>query len=207
MFFPTQPKNPRLLSTTLTALTLVLFTTSLASAQQKNTPSSAPAQEASHALRLGFDVEIDPLAYAVKGHSLHVGIWLDQLRLDLGSFGLEIPEFAHGQKGFTSSFSGFGTKADWFFHRDRDGWFLGLEAGLARVTIARPQEQLAAQHLQISMGARAGYRWTLVDSFYVEPWIGVGYALGAKDVQLGQERFENNPLVIFPTIHIGYQIN
>ena len=35
----------------------------------------------------------------------------------------------------------------------------------------------------------------------------MGYALGAKDVELGGERYESNPLTIFPTLHLGYQID
>jgi hypothetical protein len=155
---------------------------------------------------VGWDVEIDPLAYALKGHSLHVGLWLKQWRLDLGSFGLTVPSWVHGQEGFTQSFSGFGMKLDYFINPTQDGIFLGLETGLARTTIRQESTGLSDTLPVLNAGGRVGYRWTLGEHFFVSPWVGVGYAFGARDSVLGDAQFSSQRITIFPTIHVGYQI-
>ena len=163
------------------------------------------AGEAPGEASVGFDVEIDPLAYALEGHSLHVGVWLGRVRLDLGSFGLVVPTFAHGNDNFEVSFSGYGTKADLYFNDDRDGVYLGVQLGVSRVTTRRVALDLAEVHMQSEASGRIGYRWLSKSGFYVTPWVGVGYTFGAKDVALGGEVLEGNPLLIFPTVHLGYQ--
>ncbi|MEL6181801.1 MAG: hypothetical protein AAFS10_22770, partial [Myxococcota bacterium] len=42
-------------------------------AKAQGTPEADVKQDAEHLL--AFDLEIDPLAYALGGHSLHAGIW------------------------------------------------------------------------------------------------------------------------------------
>lgn len=158
-----------------------------------------------HAQQLGVDAEVDPIAYAANGHSLHVGVWLDAWRFDLGSFAAELPAFAHGNPGFEVHFTGFGAKVDRYLDAEGEGWFFGVEGALVRATIQRPDLQLADDHLQATLGVRGGYRWTFLERFYLQPWIGLGYAFNAKDVTLGEQRFEGSPFTVFPTVHVGYR--
>ena len=46
------------------------------------------------------DVEIDPIAYALDGHSMHVGLRLNHQRFDLGNFAAAVPAAFHGNDGF-----------------------------------------------------------------------------------------------------------
>lgn len=186
-----------------TLIALILLSTLSLSAE-----AAAQGSVASHTQppSIGWDVEVDPLAYALKGHSLHVGLWMKQWRLDLGSFGLAAPSWIHGQEGFTQSFSGFGLKLDYFFKPSRAGVFVGLETGLARTTIRQESTGLSDTLPVLNAGGRAGYRWTFGERFFVSPWVGVGYAFGAHDSVLGGARFSPQRITVFPTIHVGYQI-
>ena len=65
-----------------------------------------PRQEAV----LEADVEVDPTAYALGGHSLHAGIARGHWRVDLGNFAMDLPAFAHADDGVAVSFDGFGAK-------------------------------------------------------------------------------------------------
>lgn len=155
----------------------------------------------------GFDVETDPLAFIAQGHSLHAGIWWDDVRLDVGSFGLVIPEFVHGQSGFEAAFTGFGTKADVFWGDRRDGLLTGVELAVSRVTVRHLESTASDVQTQVGVSGRVGYRWASEAGLYVQPWVGVGYMFGGSDVVLGGERFETAPLTVFPTVHVGYQID
>ena len=180
--------------TMLTLITLLGFH-SMSFAQTAPAPSS-----------IGWDVEVDPLAYALKGHSLHVGLWWQQWRVDLGSFALTAPTWSHGQDGFTQSFTGFGTKVDRFFGGTRDGFFVGAEAGLAYTTVRLDETGQSDTMPVLNVGGRAGYRWSITERFYATPWLGVGYAFGARDSTWGEARFSPQRVTVFPTLHVGYRI-
>jgi hypothetical protein len=168
-------------------------------------PSLAQAEESSHApsTAVTADVELDPIAYALDGYSLHVGINRDHLRLDLGAYALAIPAWVHGQEGFDASFDGYGAKLQYFLRGDRLGAFAGIGGGVARVRIER--DGLAARETMFSAGAHVGYRFAIAKGIYATPWIGVDYAFDPADVMLGGERFEGKHWSVFPTVHLGYR--
>lgn len=192
------------------ALALVSFSflaSNTASATEPIAPSDAlhdeprsPVQE-----RLLVDVELDPIAYALDGHSVHVGLTLGHWRFDLGAFGLELPTWAHGNDGFTASFSGFGVKAQLYLDAPASGPFVGVGLGLARTLVERDGTDLADRSRALSAGLELGWLIPIVEGLYLKPWVGIGWAFGTEDVVLGDERFEANPLQIFPTVHLGYR--
>ncbi|REL32920.1 hypothetical protein DYD21_13970 [Rhodohalobacter sp. SW132] len=71
----------------------------------------------------GFDIDIDPIAFALNGFSIHGGYVTGAYRFDLGIFGLDLPEWVHGNEDFDSSFIGAGWKVDRFFKGYADGFF------------------------------------------------------------------------------------
>lgn len=166
---------------------------------------AAPVTEVSaEADPLRADVELDPLAYAFGGYSVHVGVGADHLRFDLGAFGLDMPDWAHGQDGFSVGFDGFGVKAHLFLEADGTGGFVGLSAGLVRTLVRRDGTELARRDTHFSAGVELGWLFRVAGGFYVKPWVGVGWDFGAEDVTLGDATFEAQPLQVFPTVHLGW---
>jgi hypothetical protein len=151
------------------------------------------------------DVEVDPLAYAAGGHSVHVGLGRGRVRFDLGAFAADIPEWLHGNDGFDARFDGFGAKLDVFLRESWSGPFAGVEAGLLGTTLRSPDGGHDFDR-RLQVGGRAGWRIPLPAGFYATPWIGVGYAIGAGDRRVGAYVYEESPWVIFPTLHVGYRI-
>lgn len=151
------------------------------------------------------DAEIDPTAYVLDGHSVHVGVGAGHLRVDLGAFAMTLPAAIHGQDGFTAAFDGFGAKAQYFLRDDRAGLFAGVDAGLVRLDVARDGTDLAARDRQLQAGVHLGYRFSLPADLYVTPWLGVGYAFGVDDVTLGGATFESTRVTVFPAVHLGYR--
>lgn len=190
-------KVPRYaITTTLAIASIGIAATTYA----QDGPATTP-EPAFHA-----DAEVDPLAYALGGHSVHFGVGHAKLRLDLGAFALDLPGFVQGNDGFDASFSGFGVKAHLYPFAEQKGFFAGIEAGVARMLVAKHGTDRAARRTTVSAGVDVGVRIMLVGEFYVTPWIGVSYDFGAKDVALDGATYHRNPVVVFPTVHLGYRL-
>jgi hypothetical protein len=151
------------------------------------------------------DIEIDPTAYALAGNSIHAGVGYRHLRLDLGNFGLDLPQFVHGADGFDVGFTGYGVKLQYFRTGDQRGWYAGVDANVTRVHIRRQGTELGADDRQFGVGVHAGYRFALPAGFYVTPWLGIGYELGARDVMLDGKTYQAQSFTVFPAVHLGYR--
>ena len=180
-------------------------------ADSKPVPREPPASGASEpgnaasaaAKRWGADIELDPIAYALAGFSLHAGITYGKFRLDLGAFGLDIPEFVHEDAGFDQSFSGYGIKLQYFPFAEQAGAFVGLNGAVGHALTELAGTELAERHLEGNTALQVGYRLLLPADFFVAPWISIGYRWGARDVTLGGKTAGADPLTIFPTVHVG----
>jgi hypothetical protein len=153
------------------------------------------------------DVELDPLAYVVDGHSLHVGLRLAHQRFDLGNFAAAVPEIFHGNPGFRSYFSGLGAKWDLCWRESCNGAFAGLDISVARNWITLAENGETADRRNVIAGIRVGYRFTFRDDgrgFFIVPWASVGYSWVSRSVSLGGRRFDDSRLGVFPTVHVGY---
>lgn len=150
------------------------------------------------------DIELDPLAYALGGTSVHVGIHEGHIRGDLGAFSLDVPEAFHGNEGFALSMAGAGAKVDYFPFSKRSGFFAGVEASFAKTTVIEEESRSAVRRTNLNLGVRAGYRIDLTDALFLSPWVGVGYATG-DDVLIAGKTFKHTHLTLFPTVHVGYK--
>lgn len=178
---------------------LCLLRPTQAQAQANQTPAESRT-------RLHSDFEVDPTAYILDGYSLHAGIGWKRVRVDLGAFAMRIPDAIHGQKGYDVNFDGFGVKLQLFPFAEQSGLVIGADSGIARVLIRRRNTQLAERDRQVAFGLNLGYRIVITQGFYVTPWVGVSHTLGAEDVRLGGSTYESNPWLVFPAVHLGYQI-
>jgi hypothetical protein len=157
-----------------------------------------------HAADLRVDVEVDPMAYALQGHSVHVGVGTGRFRFDVGAFGLELPAWAKPNTAFDAGFAGFGAKAHAHWFEDGTGPFAGVGLGAVRTVVQHRASGVAARDTSLGVGVEVGWLVPLVAGLYVKPWVGVSRTLGAEDVEVDGERFEAVRWQVFPTVHLGY---
>ena len=187
-----------------TIITACILAASLIGADTVHADDSAGDSAPRSQSGLAWDIEVDPIAYALDGYSFHIGLGWERVRLDLGAFGLGLPEALHGNEGIDGSFRGFGAKLDLFPWARQRGAFIGVQTGIATVTVRDQASGISAEGTTFDFSARVGYRFEIGGGFFVSPWIGVGYAKG-EDIDVGGATWEHNPLVIFPTVHVGYR--
>lgn len=152
------------------------------------------------------DVEVDPTAYIFNGNSLHVGLGYARWRLDLGNFGMDVPDFAEPNGGFAASGHGYGLKLQLFPLAEQAGLVVGVDSAVARMNVRQRSSGVALTQTQLVAGVNAGYRWLLPASFYVTAWLGLSYSFGARDLSFAGADYEMNPWRVFPAIHLGYQL-
>jgi hypothetical protein len=173
----------------------------VARSAKPGTEPDCPSERGFHA-----DLELDPTAYALGGFSLHVGLGFRKLRLDLGVFGLRVPEFVHQQPDFSVRAAGYGLKLQYFPFAEQRGAFVGVDGAVTHSDVHLQGSQLSARDDQLVVGVNGGIRIDIVGGLFVTPWISVGYAFAGDDVTLGGETFSSSPVIIFPALHFGYRL-
>lgn len=173
-------------------------TTTLTESPPPGPPRDVPAV-------LHADVEVDPAGYLLDGYSLHVGLGWKRLRVDLGAYAMALPRAVHGHDDLDVSFDGYGVKVQYFLFSEQRGGFVGVDAGVVRPTIAKPGTQLAVRNTELGVGVNLGWRFNLPASFYLTPWLGVGYGFNPHTVSLAGSSYEGSHLSIFPAVHLGYR--
>lgn len=170
---------------------------------------SVIAQE--NKLKNSWEVEIDPIAYILKGYSLHGIYQVNHLRYDLGIFGIEQPESYHGNDGYSLMSRGFGAKATYLL-KGIPGFYTGLGAGLAFHTAKNDASLDKAKGTSASLGVIIGYRLFFKNvkspdlrGLYVTPWVSFDYNHPLKKIAFDNYNFKMKNFSIFPTIHIGYR--
>jgi hypothetical protein len=155
---------------------------------------------------IALDVEVDPIAYALGGYSVHAGLRYQRLRFDLGAFAAEVPEGMHGQDGFEQYAGGFGVKVDYTPFEALDGLMFGASLNVIREDVRSEASGRAASARRVSVGGRVGYEIDVAGGFYVLPWFGVDVFFQDRAVTLDGERFDPGQVILFPTVHLGYRI-
>ncbi|HET9930790.1 MAG TPA: hypothetical protein VFQ35_08890 [Polyangiaceae bacterium] len=166
----------------------------------------APATSA-RAQRRAFhlDLETDPTAFAFNGYSLHAGLGYRHVRLDLGVYAMDVPGFVETNDGFESSFRGAGAKLQLFLFDEQKGGFVGIDGGMNQLRIQESRTSARDSQWQGSLGVNLGWRFVLPFGFYATPWLGLGYALNAKDMSVAGKTYNPNSFTIFPAVHVGYR--
>ncbi|GAA4467734.1 hypothetical protein GCM10023189_51920 [Nibrella saemangeumensis] len=171
------------------------------------TQAWAQTKEPSHT----WEIEIDPIAYALKGYSVH-GIYAPgRWRFDAGVFGIQVPESFHGNKGFSVYTQGIGVKANYLLQGTR-GLFTGIGVGYSKDKVRHNQTQASDTGHTLSVGPHIGYRFFLQKKadgtphgLYIAPWVSVDYHLHTDKVKFQDLTYTNKNWGYFPTVHIGYR--
>lgn len=156
-----------------------------------------------------WELEADPVAYALNGFSVHAVRVQDRMRFDLGVFGLQVPESFNANKGFEVYSRGAGLKVNYLLN-SKETWFAGAGFGYLNNTIRQRESSLTQVQHTIGTGVHVGYRIYLFRNFnygkiYLTPWISMDYNKALKPVQFNGETYKTVPLSFFPTVHIGYR--
>jgi len=152
------------------------------------------------------DIEIDPVAYALNGYSVHVALGPSKLRVDLGAYAMALPEVMHGNEDFEVSFDGFGANVQYFPSGGHTGGWVGLGGAVIRTLVERRATDLADRQRSVHSGVSTGWRFDLGRDFFINPWVGVGYLFHTRDVTLGGSTYEPNRITVFPAVHLGYRV-
>jgi hypothetical protein len=173
-----------------------LFTVGAALLLALPSPSPVAAQ---------VEVEVDPIAYALDGFSLHVAKVLGSVRVNVGTFGIEVPGAFHGNDGWRQTMRGAGLKVDYLGSRI-DGFFLGLDGGYMRDRYSLTATGAAEARNVVGIGVRGGYRLPLGGrGLYVAPWMSVSYNFNGDPVTIDGQSFERSGVQLFPTVHVGWR--
>jgi hypothetical protein len=152
-----------------------------------------------------WDIESDPTAFVLHGHSAHLGYLTGRLRFDLGAYGTDIPRWVHRNEGFHASMRGYGIKVQYFLSGDTAGWFAGGGFGRARLHVEADDTGRGANQSSPSVGVESGYRLGLGQRFHVTAWGGVDYLQRARAIRMGAGTYENRRLQPFAAVHLGYR--
>jgi hypothetical protein len=171
--------------------------------------SQLMAQKDSLRFKKTFEIEVDPLAYLLKGYSVH-GIYNhNHLRFDLGYFGIEIPGEWIGNENYTIRNTGFGLKINYMLKKV-NGLYSGIDFGYGETTATENESKLQDKGHNLSLGTHLGYRIFLfpnqknaLNGLYLTPWAGISYNHVYDKIKF--ENYKNSKLGYFATFHIGYR--
>ncbi len=169
----------------------------------------ATAQNHKQEFKNTFELEVDPIAYVMKGYSVHGVYNMQRLRFDLGVFGIEQPGSITGNKNFNVMTRGFGLKVNYLITGVK-GLYAGADLGYAANDVSIKESTVKDMGHNLSAGVHAGYRFFLfphnksfLSGLYITPWAGVSYNHVYDKVKLAGYKEGNTGY--FATLHIGYR--
>jgi hypothetical protein len=164
-------------------------------------PSPSPSKERAFAV----DMEIDPVAFALGGMSLHIGLRTDVSRIDFGVYSLGVPALFHGVEDVQVFLSGFELRYDHTIHEKTRGLYLGAQITVNRVEFVQVSTSESAVTRDVRLGVQVGYRIQILEAgLYVNPWLGVFYRAGVDSVDVGSIDFVEPRISPFPAVHVGW---
>ncbi|HET9239137.1 MAG TPA: hypothetical protein VFO10_17895 [Oligoflexus sp.] len=165
-------------------------------------PFLLASQASAESSRIQWDVEVDPIAYAMQGFSVHLGLSPAYGRWDLGVYGMKLPSDVVDNDNFEASFRGAGVKWD-LKRADERGWFLGIEGGWSEQKFVHIPSSEELKLNEYSYGVRGGYRF-IISSVTITPWLGLGYSPNTDNIVIAGDELKRSRYTVFPTVHIGY---
>lgn len=157
-----------------------------------------------------ISVEVDPVAYVLKGYSLHGVYQTCKLSFDFGNWNVEEPEWFSGNKGFNERTNGFGVMASYHFDGIK-GWFAGIGTDYSFLHVIYNQTGTSSTGHSIGIGPHIGYRFFLQKDkegnpkgFYIKPWLSVGYSFQNDRVRFDNVDYKQQRISYFPAVHFGY---
>jgi hypothetical protein len=152
-----------------------------------------------------YYLESDPIAFALKGYSLHGGLESSGFRFQAGVFGAEVPKSLRDNKDFEVKQRGVGIKVD-YYGRNPGGVFYGLEYGHTKKIFTLSSTNEKEERPANLIGIRTGYKYIINDRFYLTPWISLKRNISSvSPVELSGQTYHDSAWQVFATIHLGVQ--
>lgn len=153
-------------------------------------------------------VESDPVAFALNGHSIHLGYQFKNIRVQLGSFSANYPDMILKNKNFEVVKGGYGFKID-LWGASREGLFVGIDYNKTKAKYQLQTKSTETERKLELLGPRLGYRYFWGQSFYLSSWVGIyknlNHSSEDANITIDGEVYEQEEFTVFPAIHIGYQ--
>lgn len=166
--------------------------------------------QAQENLTPSFEVETDPLAYVLRGYSIHAAVTYAGFRTSVGTYGIKLPDFLKSNDAFYVFTWGFDFKTDYLFG-DVKGFYAGVQATYSSDRIGLKDATYREDLWGLNIGIRGGYRFLFgkqenqYSGFYITPWVALMYNPSKKTAQHGNEEYKQATLVPFPTLHLGWR--
>jgi hypothetical protein len=150
-------------------------------------------------------IETEPMAYILGGAGATASYQHSRWTYSIEAFGeLTVPESLHGNQGFESSLKGIELQVERFLTGTK-GFYLGPEVGISNLEITHKPSKNSQTKTGFSVGLRAGYHWnTGLGNLYLSPVGGLSYALNSEDIQIQNEKFENESVTPWAKVGIGW---
>lgn len=165
------------------------------------------AQEDNHP---HLEIEVDPLAYILKGYSFHSALIFSRMRYSFGIVGIKQPDFFLNNDAFSVYTTELDFKTDYLFSGIK-GFFAGVQLTYGKDKVGLTDEKHREDIWSATMGIRVGYRLMFgkrenqYKGFYISPWLAWLYTPDAKTVQRGREMYRQPKWFPFPALHLGWR--
>lgn len=156
----------------------------------------------------GTEVEIDPIAYALSGYSIHLGRFSGAWKFDINAASESLNKSETktflSNTDFTTRFVTYGAKVD-YIGASHFGFHVGLQWDYIQWRYTSTVSNTSVNNNVQDAGVRVGYRWG-AGSLYVDPWVGFLYNYqGVGNIGVGGQNYVQRNFQIFPTLHVGFR--
>jgi len=164
-----------------------------------------------------LSLEIDPITFLYKGHSLHIRyqpMFSERFLIGVGTYALDLPDpivdlnKSNRDEGWEVRIRGaFSIYGELYANEANKGFFIGEQAGFQSFRISNDRETGGSSSFNsLLLLTYLGYSWyPYKGSFYLKPWVGLGYTEKIDGLnKVGTMRYDIGPWFPFITVHAGY---
>jgi hypothetical protein len=179
------------------------------------------ARASSDAAAAGIDlrVDVEPVAYVLRGYSVHLRATIPGARrlvAGVGVYGFDLPgqlvdlaEDNRGEPWDVRLVVGYNVFVDGFFGASADhGWEAGLQLGMQHYRARNAEAGSGdARFANLIVLGRVGYEWhPWPRGFYLFPWLGLAYTTTVSGkTTLGDDDYAVAPLVLYGAVELGWR--
>ena len=164
-----------------------------------------------------LSVEIDPISFILKGHSVHARyqpMFSEKFLIGLGTYAMDLPEAVlnmnpdNRDKGWNARIrSAYFLYGELYARKGNHGWFIGEQIGFQNFRVSNEREASGSTEFNsLLLMTYIGYSWhPYKGSFYIKPWAGLGISEKVDGINtIGSMRYDVGPLFPFFAVHVGY---